>query len=263
MALDWTQCAQWSAQTGFITHTREIEWYSRNKKCGQNCCITFIGELTGTFSPQTPKFFPNLVWSDKFKCCDFYDSLCDAFFATFLACLAIYFITQDFLVTLLLEGYLQMSSLQNCKALAWITGGNHCIYGFNSISPVMINVEIVSIYHSKNHFQKERDRCHSFLATESYWPLLCEVQHMLSKFSRFSLKMLEMTWSLALRQWPAKTSFPLCHVPVVEIYKWNCPMISDFVAPQVFQVISNLEYVTSRQYSVTIDSNGNVVHLPL
>ena len=168
MALDWTQCAQWSAQTGFITHTRDLEWYSRNKKCGQNCCITFIGELTGTFSPQTPKFFPNLVWSDKFKCCDFYDSLCDAFFATFLACLAIYFITQDFLVTLLLEGYPQMSSLQNCKALAWITGGNHCIYGFNSISPVMINVEIVSIYHSKNHFQKERDRCHS----SRHWVLL-------------------------------------------------------------------------------------------
>ena len=35
--------------------------------------------------------------------------------------LPVYFITQDFLVTLLLEGYLQMSSLQNCKALAWIT----------------------------------------------------------------------------------------------------------------------------------------------
>lgn len=160
MALDWTQCAQWSAQTGFITHTRDLEWYSRNKKSGQNCCITFIGELTGTFSPQTPKFFPNLVWSDKFKCCDFYDSLCDAFFATFLACLAIYFITQDFLVTLLLEGYLQMSSLQNCKALAWITGGNHCIYGFNSISPVMINVEIVYIYQStKITFKRKEPTC--------------------------------------------------------------------------------------------------------
>lgn len=170
-----------------------------------------------------------------------------------------------------------MSSLQNCKALAWITGGNHCIYGFNSISPVMINVEIVSIYQStKITFKRKEPTCpchhHSTVVeidATVFSPLSltdhCSAKFSicLRKFSRFSLKMLEMTWSLALRQWPAKTSFPLCHVPVVEIYKWNCPMISDFVAPQVFQVISNLEYVTSRQYSVTIDSNGNVVHLPL
>lgn len=117
-------------------------------------------ELLHYIYRRVTKFFPNLVWSDKFKCCDFYDSLCDAFFATFLACLAIYFITQDFLVTLLLEGYLQMSSLQNCKALAWITGGNHCIYGFNSISPVMINVEIVSIYQStKITFKRKEPTC--------------------------------------------------------------------------------------------------------
>lgn len=50
-----------------------------------------------------------------------------------------------------------MSPLQNCKALAWINGGNLCTFGYNSISRVMINVEIFSIYQSTEMTFKRKE----------------------------------------------------------------------------------------------------------
>lgn len=107
--------------------------------------------------PTNPKFFPNLVWSDKFKCCDFYDSLCDAFFATFLACLFHNARFSRDLITRGISANVLTPKLQGSCMDYW---GNHCIYGFNSISPVMINVEIVSIYQStKITFKRKEPTC--------------------------------------------------------------------------------------------------------